>query len=68
MAEDWDQRWNAGARTFYIAEVVRQSAYALTALDQALRAAEAGDRSEAWPTVQAFLTATANVSKLLWPG
>lgn len=64
---DWPERWERGARTFYVAELVRQSAYALLALNRAVEMAEAGLEPEPWPQVQAFLGAAANVSKILWP-
>src|SRR6266545_4055192 len=67
MSDDWEQRWEQGARTFYLIEVVRQATYALTAIDQALQVTSEPNGSEAWPSVQTFLTAVANVSKLLWP-
>lgn len=69
VSEDWARRWNSGAKTFYVAEIIRQSTYALTALDQAVHIVQGQDQSsEPWPAVQAFLTGTANVSKMLWPG
>ena len=68
MSEDWKKHWNAGAKTPYIAEIVRQATYALAAVDQALHLNQDPERhSGAWLAVQSFLTATANISKLLWP-
>lgn len=69
MNDDWEQRWASGARRIYVAEIVRQATYALTAVEQALHhSRDPQRRSEAWPAVQSFLTATAIISKLLWPG
>jgi hypothetical protein len=66
VSEDFEERWDRGGRTFYIAEIVRQETYALTALDQAIKAANDSRNTDTWPAIQAFLSATANVSKLLW--
>jgi hypothetical protein len=68
VSDDWEQRWASGARRFYIAEIVRQASCALAAMQQALHLSrDPQRRSEAWPAVQSFLTATAVISKLLWP-
>lgn len=68
MSEEWEKRWNAGGKTFYVAEIVRQATYALVAVDQALNVSQdPRKRSGVWLSVQSFLTATANISKLLWP-
>ncbi|MEV8442064.1 hypothetical protein AB0425_32195 [Actinosynnema sp. NPDC051121] len=68
MSDDWELRWVSGARRFYVAEIVRQASYALAAVQQALSLSrDPQRRAEAWPAVQSFLTATAIISKLLWP-
>jgi hypothetical protein len=68
VSDDWEQRWASGARRFYVAEIARQASYALAAVQQALLLSrDPQRRSEAWPAVQSFLTATAIISKLLWP-
>ena len=67
MGEDWQERWEQGARALYLAELTRQVTYALAAIDQALKVGKDPNGSEVWPSVQTFLTAAANVSKLLWP-
>ncbi|MBE1579666.1 MULTISPECIES: hypothetical protein [Pseudonocardiaceae] len=68
MSDDWELRWASGARRFYVAEIVRQASYALAAVQQALSLSrDPQRRAEAWPAVQSFLTATAIISKLLWP-
>jgi hypothetical protein len=68
VSDDWEQRWASGARRLYIAEIVRQASFALAAVHQALHISrDPQQRSEAWPAVQSFLTATAIISKLLWP-
>ncbi|KOX19806.1 hypothetical protein ADK67_32550 [Saccharothrix sp. NRRL B-16348] len=68
MSDDWELRWTSGARRFYVAEIVRQASYALAAVQQALSLSRDPQRRvEAWPAVQSFLTATAIISKLLWP-
>lgn len=66
--DDWVDRWEAGARTFYLAEITRQSTYGLAALAEAVRSARRRPiEASPWLHVQTFLSATANVSKLLWP-
>lgn len=68
MSDDWEQRWVSGARRIYVAEIVRQASYALAAARRALHLSrDPTRRSEAWPAVQSFLTATSIISKLLWP-
>lgn len=68
MVDERTQRWEAGARTFYIAEIIRQSSYALSALNDAVRLGRRRPIDPSpWPAVQTFLTSSANVSKTLWP-
>lgn len=48
-------------------EVERQCEFALLAHADLKRALEAHDGGRIWYSVQAFLVATGNISKLLWP-
>jgi len=48
-------------------EVERQCKFALMAAEDLSGALQAGDMDRIWYSVQAFLVAAGNISKLLWP-
>jgi len=48
-------------------EVERQCRFALIAVQDLSQALQAGDMDRIWYSVQAFLVAAGNISKLLWP-
>src|SRR5207253_348452 len=51
----------------FLSEVVRQSGFALMAAGDIDVALDAHDHSRLWYSVQAFLAAAGNLSKILWP-
>jgi hypothetical protein len=46
---------------------MRQSQFALMAMDDLKNALSSNDEDRLWYSVQAFLVAAGNISKLLWP-
>ena len=53
-------------RVFYL-EVERQTKFSLIAAEDIQLADDSDDLDRLWYSIQSFLIATANVSKLLWP-
>jgi hypothetical protein len=48
-------------------QIMRQSQFALMAMDDLKNALSSNDEDRLWYSVQAFLVAAGNISKLLWP-
>src|SRR6185295_10564085 len=54
-------------RRIYLMEIAHQCKSALKAFDKLKAPLQTSDKDEVFAAIQAFLTATANISKLLWP-
>ena len=57
----------SGMMKMFIWEITRQADFGLTAASDFRASLDSGDLNRFWYSIQAFLVATANVSKLLWP-